>query len=1022
MSLTQDALKNPAAVAVAIAIAMLFGLFSLTRLPVQLFPNIERPNIQIQTFWRSASPREVESQILEPQEEVLLGLPGMTEMNTFAGAGNAFVNLEFSLDTDMQQMLIEVISRLNRVPPLPRDATPPQINSNAFGDSNQALSWFFIQVVDGDYEDIDQYLRIAEDVVRPRIEAVPGVAGIQMFAGAPEELQIRFDPFRAAELGIDIPTVASLAASSDDVSGGFVDVGRRQYTLRFEGRYEPERLGEMILDWRDGRPIRLSDVADIEVRPGDRFAFTVQNGNPAISVRVDRATGANVLEALSLVKVEVAELNATVLADNGLYMAQSFDASVFIKRAINLVTTNLGLGILLAVGVLWWFLRDRRATLLIATAIPISLLTTFVVLDMAGRTLNVISLAGLAFATGMVLDAAIVVLENIVRMRESGASAHDASEQGTMQVWGALLASTATTVAIFLPVIFLRDVEGQLFADLALTIAIAVSISLLVAMVILPTLAKLFLRTEALHDDHGKWWDTITAKVMWATDLPKRRFGIIGVMMTVPVLATWLMFPRMDYLPPVKRDAVDVFFNFPPGMNIEFKQTEVADLIIERLQPYMDGEMEPALKNYYIILFPNGGTIGARVQDRDRLGELLEIMQSEILVGLPDTQAFAFHGNLFGGFGDGRGINMQLQARDDEVLRSAARVAMGLIAEALPEAQAQPPQNMELSEPELRLFPNDQSIIEAGWSRNNIAQVVRTFGDGMFVGEYFDGEKRMNIILRADGWETPEELESIPLVTGSGAVIPLGDLVDVTRTVGPSGLARVDRRRTLNINISPPPDMSLEEAIQVLREQVEPGVREVLPSDGAVRYGGNASSLEAAITNMGQNFILALLILFMLMAALFRSMKDSALVVLALPLATVGGVAALRIAGLTMDLLTMIGFIILLGLVVNNAILLVHQTREAERQGANRKDAVNQALRLRMRPIFMSTLTSIFGMLPLVLIPGVGSVIYRGLATVIVGGMSVSTIFTLLLLPSLMRLGESATERRELSDYAPSRS
>ena len=1021
MSLTKDALRNPAAVGVAIAIAMLFGIYSLTRLPVQLFPNIERPNIQIQTGWRAASPREIESEILEPQEEVLQGLTGLEEMSTYANQGGAFINLEFTLDTDMQQMLIEVISRLNRIPPLPRDATPPQINSNAFGDSNQALSWFFIQVVDGDYEDIDQYLRLAEDVVRPRIEAIPGVAGIQMFAGAPDELQIRIDPYRAAELGIDIPTVASLAASSDDVSGGFVDVGRRQYTLRFEGRYEPERLGEMILDWRDGRPVRLADVADIEIRPGDRFAFTVQNGNPAISVRVDRASGANVLEALTLVKAEVADLNATVLAENGLYMAQSFDASVFITRAINLVTTNLGLGMLLSVGVLWWFLRDRRATLLIATAIPISLLTTFVVLDLAGRTLNVISLAGLAFATGMVLDAAIVVLENIVRMREEGADTQDASERGTLQVWGALLASTATTVAIFLPVIFLRDVEGQLFADLALTIAIAVSISLLVAVVILPTLASLFLHAETVHDDHTGWWDAITAKVMWATDVPRWRWGIIGSMLAIPMIVTWLLVPRMDYLPPVKRDAVDVFFNFPPGMNIQFKQEEVADLIIQRLQPYMDGEREPALKNYYIILFQGGGTIGARVQDRDRLEELLEIMRSEILVGLPDTQAFAFHGDLFGG-GDSRSINMQIQARDDEALRGAARTAMGLIAEAMPEAQAQPPGNMELSEPELRLFPNDQRIIEAGWSRNNIAQVVRTFGDGMFVGEYFDGEKRMNVILRADGWENPEELAGIPVVTGSGAVMPLGDLVDITRTVGPSGLSRVDRRRTLTINVTPPPEMSLEEAIEVLREQVEPGVRAALPPDGSVRYGGNASSLEAAITNMGQNFLLALVILFMLMAALFRSLKDSALVVLALPLATVGGVAALRIAGLTMDLLTMIGFIILLGLVVNNAILLVHQTREAERDGADRRTAVAQALRLRMRPIFMSTMTSIFGMLPLVLIPGVGSVIYRGLATVIVGGMCISTVFTLLLLPSLMRLGEEQTAAEGLAAYAPSRS
>lgn len=1024
MNLTRTSLTNPAGVAVGVAVIVVFGLFSLMKLPVQLFPDIERPQIAVWTGWRAASPMEVESEILEPQEEVLEGIPGLTALNANANQGGSWINLTFGLETDMQETLIEVISRLNRLPPLPRDADPPviQMGGGGGGGANQALSWFFIQLLPGNNRSIESYHRFVEDVVKTQIETVPGVAGVEIMAGAPDQLQIVFDPFRAADLGIQIPQLAAIARSGDDVSGGFVDVGRRQYTLRFAGRYKPEELSELVLEWRDGRPVRLGDVAEIAVRRGERNGFNIQNNNPAMAIRVDRENGANVLEALNGVKKVVAELRDGPLREQGLTMAQSFDASVFIYRAIGLVSSNLVLGVILAIGILWWFLRRMRATLLVAIAIPVSLLGTFVVLNLADRTLNVISLAGLAFAVGMVLDAAIVVLENVVRLREEGRSAFDASLEGSTQVWGALLASTATTVAIFLPVIFLKDVEGQLFADLALTIAIAVSISLLVAITILPTAARKWLPREELKDTHASFWNRLATGITRLTDPPRRRRALIVLLMAIPVAATWMLIPKLDYLPPVKRDAVDAFFNFPPGSNIDTIKEEIVDVMVERLRPYMDGEKEPALKNYYVMVWPGGGTIGVRARDQSRVKELESIVREEVVVGFPDTRAFVFQGGLFGGFASNRTISVHLQSADVESLLETARSGMGWVQEAIPGSQVQPWPGTELAEPELRLHPDDRRILEVGWTRGQVAGVVRAMGDGLFVGEHFDGEKRMDIILKAQGWSNPEQLAGTPVATPTGGVVQLGELVEIERTVGPSSLHRLDRRRTVDLNVSPPEGLSLEEALTTLQEDVEPRLLASLPADGSVQYGGSADSLRNAVTNMSENFLVALTVLFLLMSALFGSLKDSLLVVLSIPLATVGGVVALRLLNLVMfqplDLLTMIGFIILLGLVVNNAILLVHQTRMAERDGAGRREAVNQALRLRVRPIFMTTLTSIFGMLPLVLMPGTGSVIYRGLATVIVGGMSVSTIFTLLLLPCLLRLGEPAHVSRIRSSEA----
>ncbi|MEL7450742.1 MAG: efflux RND transporter permease subunit [Pseudomonadota bacterium] len=1027
MSLTVNSIRNPAGIAVVVAIVLLFGLFSLSKLPIQLFPNIEEPQISINTGWRAASPREVESEIVEPLEEVLQGMPGLKDMTAGANKGFSWINLTFSLGTDMQKTLLDVISRLNRLQPLPRDSTPPQVQlggGRGGGGANETLTWFFVQLLPGTPGPVEEYQRTVEDLLKPRLEAIPGVAGVTVHAGEQRQLQIEFDPYRAAELGVEIPQIAAIAGRANDVSGGFVDVGRRTYTLRFAGRYTPDQLSTLILDWRDGRPVRLGDVATVSVARGDRTRFSVQNGNPAMGVEVLKESGANALATLNAVKEVVAEVREEQLETMGLSIQQSFDASVFIYRAISLVTSNLIIGVLLAVGILWWFLRQWRATLLVATAIPISLLSTFVMLYLTGRSLNVISLAGLAFAVGMVLDAAIVVLENIVRLREEGHNAADAAGEGTSQVWGALLASTATTVAIFLPVIFLQDVEGQLFADLALTIAIAVSISLLVAVTVLPTAASKWLSNISIKDQHQTAWAKLANKITRLSDTPVRRYVSIALLMGIPAITTFMLIPKLDYLPPVKRDAVDGFFQFPPGANTEVIETEIVKTIVDRMEPFMSGRREPALKNYYVIVWGGGGgSIGARVKDQSRVKELEEIIRTEVTAGLPDTFAFVMQGNLFGGFGGGRQISMQLQSSDTAALMEVARNGMGIINEKLPGARVQPWPGTEIAEPELRLIPDDQRINEAGWNRETVSNVVRSLGDGIWVGEHFDGETRMDIILRSEAWNNPEELENVPLMTPNG-VFPLSELVQVQRTVGPNQIVRVDRRRTVTLNVTPPDGMSLEEAIAVLRDDVEPSLREQMPSDGSIQYGGSADALKNAVSNMLENFMLAVVVLFLLMSALFRSAKDSILVLLALPLATVGGVIAIRLLNLVtfqpLDLLTMIGFIILMGLVVNNAILLVHQTRSAEREGLPRRDAVNQALRVRLRPIFMSTLTSLFGMLPLVLIPGAGSVIYRGLAVVIVGGMAVSTIFTLLLLPCLLRLGETRATSTETSpDQGP---
>jgi multidrug efflux pump subunit AcrB len=978
-----------------------------------LFPDIEEPQITINTGWRAAAPAEVESELIEPQEAALQGLPGVKETNAFANAGGSSINLRFNVGTDMRDAMVDVISRMNQLQNMPRDATAPVITlgEDGGGGANQTLSWFFVQLLPGTPGPIENYQKFIEDVVKPRIESVPGVAVVNINASAAEELQVRFDPYRAAELGVEIPAVAAVAGSANDTSGGYVEVGRRDYALRFAGRYSPHDLGEQIIAWRNGSPVRLHDIATVEVRRADRENLAMQNGNPAMGLQIIKESGANVLDTLGAVKEQIAELRDGPMKEMGLTIQQSFDPSLFINQAISLVSSNLFAGVLLALGVLWLFLRHTRAVILVGLTVPICLLSTFITLQLTGRTLNVISLAGLAFGVGMVLDAGIIVLENTLRLQERGELPNVAASRGTQEVWPALLASTITTVAIFLPVLWLKDAEGQLFADLALTISIANVISMFVAVTVVPVVVARWVKPPPLRAETKEKSDQFARRIVALTDGRMRRRVLIIGLISAPILLSWVLLPRLDYLPPVKRAAIDGFLQFPPGASVDTIDREIVQPIAQRMRPYMEGTKEPALLNYYVLVWPGGGgTIGARVKDQSQLPELERLLKEEILVGFPDMQSFVAEGNLFGGFGDGRNIDLMLQSADVSALFPIARAAMEEIEKRMPGAQVQPWQGLEAAEPELRVTPDDRRLTEAGWNRSTAGNVIRSMGDGLWIGDYFDGNKRMDVILRAEGWKNPEELASVPLATPTGGVMPLGDLMSVETKVGPGGLRRVDGKRTVSLGISPPRKMSLEESIEILKRDVEPVIKKMMPADGSIRYGGSADNLSNAITNMGQNFAFAVLVLFLIMAAMFRSVKDSLLVVLTIPLATVGGVLALRALNLIsfqpLDLLTMIGFVIMMGLVINNAILLVDQTRTSEREGLDRREAVVQAIQLRIRPIFCNTATSLVGMLPLAVVPGPGSTLYRGLGAVIVGGMTVSTVFTLLLLPALLRLGE----------------
>ena len=690
----------------------------------------------------------------------------------------------------------------------------------------------------------------------------------------------------------------------------------------------------------------------------------------------------------------------------------SWDASVYVRRAIGFVQESLAIGILLAVGGLWYFLRGPRALLVIGASIPISLFFAVLTLQLLGRTLNVVSLAGLAFSTGIVIDAALIVQGNVLRFMQEGRDAWTATLDGASEVMPALVASMLTSVAIFLPILFMEGLEGQLFKDLAITMSVSHAASLLVAMTVIPAANRWALARGIPADQHQHWWRAMTQFAMRLTDRPAARLGWIAGISGTSVLAVVLLAPQVDYLPVAQTDLIWNNFRLPPGGNNETARREFAPVVIERLRPHLEGTKEPAIKYYNLSAWGGfGGTAVIYPRDPRDIQEMVRVLREEIMVGFPDTPVYVQRGSLLNVDGDNsRELRLDFQGADLVALMDAARIAVDEVPKAIPGTYPQAFPGLEMNQPELQLVPDEWRIARSGLARTEVAASIRAMTGGLWAGEYFDGNERLDIIVKSREWHTPEELAELPIVTPAAGVQTVGDLTTLRQTVGPAQLVRINGRRTVSVTLEPPEDMTIDAALDTLRESVEPAVRAAMAPGVQLTYAGSANELHEALRAMAQNFVLALVILFALMAALFRSVRDSLLVMVVMPVSIAGGILSLRLVGLAgfqaLDLLTMIGFIILLGLVVNAAILLVDQTRARERAGVPRRQAVAEALETRARPIVLSTLTAVLGMAPLIFMPGLGAEIYRGLAAVVAGGMTVGTVFTWVLMPSLLRLGE----------------
>lgn len=1113
MNLISAFVHNPVKVTVGVILLVMFGIIALFKMPMQLTPEVQVPTLTIQTTWPGASPQEVEQEIVQEQEEQLKSVEGVRKISSESMDSMGVVTLEFPVGTDMGEALLKVNTKLAQVPSYPEDANEPVINTSNAAD--RPIAWFILgqrvpsraeatefvekhpelkASIDAAYaarsdglkmlrlrriaekdanvrawlpplEDVTTLRKFTEDFVESGLERVEGISNANVLGGREEELQLVVDPERLAARNLTVNQVRlALRAQNEDTSAGDFWEGKRRYVVRTLGQFRtPEQVENAIVDRQEGGPVYVRDIGRVVEGHKKPDGFVDRFGTRCIAVNAQRAVGANVLDAMEGLRKSVADLNEGVLKQRKLQLVQVYDETDYIYSSINLVRDNLLWGSLFTFITLLVFLRSARSTIIIFAHILISTIGAFLVMALMGRSLNVPALGGLAFAVGMLVDNAIVMLENIYRRHQAGENPEEASVRGASEVWGALLNATLANLAVFIPVLFIREEAGQLFRDIAIAISAAVALSMLVAVAVVPTAAmRILKRHEEGDGENGSialrrrgnqsGWRVILSTI-WtpfrvllgaldtlANAFVERLIGLnlllqngimprvlfVGLILGGSLVATWLLLPKVEYLPGGNRNLVIAILLPPPGYNLD-QLDKMGQIVAEDLRPYWDVDPNDpevisgkklVIEDFFFVARNRQVFVGARSTDPLRAAELVPVIQ-KIADKLPGTFLIAKQASLFEqGLTAGRTVDIEITGPDINELVALGGGIFGQLKGGpggpglMPDAQIRPNPSLDLSNPEIRIYPKWEQAADMRVSAADLGYAVDALVDGAYATDYYKGGTKLD--LRIMGEEkfakSEQSLASIPIATPTGQLIPLEAVADIYLEPGPEQINHRTRQRAITLEVTPPTTMPLEAAMDIITNQVVAPLEASGKLKGGYRIAlaGTADKLKSTWDSLWWNLVLAVVITYLLMAATFESWVYPFVVIMTVPLGAVGGFAGLWLLNLwvlqPLDVLTMLGFIMLVGTVVNNPILIVEQALQAREDGMSIAQAVVESVRTRIRPIFMTTIGGLVGLLPLVLAPGAGSELYRGIGAVLLGGLLISTIVTLVFVPALLSL------------------
>jgi len=1022
VNLAQFSTRRPVAVTMVILVLIVLGTVSLTRISIDLLPKMTLPIAAVMATYPGAGPEEMEELVAKPLESVLATVSNVDSIQSISSADAATIIVQFNWGTDMDFATLDMREKID----LALSRLPDGVDRPMVVKFDPSMMPITILSVSSEGRDLASLKTLLEDKVAPRLERIDGVAYATVMGGPQEEVRVLVDSRRLAGYGFSLAQlVQALKAENLNMPGGTIDQGTREFILRTTGEFKSlDELRNLVLMSPQGVGVRLGDLADVE-EVEDQKEYTLLNGRPSIGIMIQKEAGANTVKVADQVHREMDRLSREL---SGIKYSYVFDQAKFIQRSIGNLTSNAVSGAVLAIIILYLFLRNVRSTLVIALSIPISIIATFTLVYFNGLTLNMMSLGGLALGVGMLVDNSIVVLENIYRHREEGESRLLAAQNGAGEVAMAITASTLTTIAVFLPIVFIQGLTAQIFRELALTVTFSLLASLLVALTVVPMLASKILvingnggttpgrpgvfyrashwvgrRLAALNDRYR-------ALLAWALD--HRRGVLLGA--AAAFILSLLAVPLVgaEFFPATDAGRLSVSVKLPSGTTLE-ETDKVAERVGQIVSAYPEvetvfvsagrslqgGNMSGSDSNTASLNIELKPKSERRRSDREIADairrQVAKIPGAEIRVSVSDVMSM-------GGGGVSQAISLSIRGDDQNVLRGLAAKAEALVAEVPGTREVQT--SFSEGRPEVQVRLNRAKAASLGLSAAQVAQTVSTAVQGQVATEYRVGgkEKDIRVQLAEESANSLAALRSLLISTSTGLTVPLADVADIVIARGPVTIDREDQARvvTVSCDVFGRP---LGSVSQDIRRQLA-GLK--LPPGYTITFGGQNKEMTDAFAGLSLALGLAVILVYMVMAAQFESLLHPLTIMFSLPLALIGVVLALLITRKAVSVPAFIGVIVLAGIVVNNAIVLVDYINALRARGLGMREAILTAGPVRLRPILMTTLTTVLGLIPLALGLGEGGEMQAPLAITVIGGLSMSTLLTLVVVPLVYTLFE----------------
>lgn len=1025
MSIPRTAIERPVTMFMLSAVIVLLGGLSLFRLPVDLMPDVTYPQITVRVGYGGVGPQEIEELIVRPLEQALAAVPGIEQINSTASEGSGQVRLSFAWGSNLSEAADEVRTRIDRVRGrMPLESDPPTIFK--FDSSASPIMSIGIE---GDYDSVT-LREIAEVDLGPRFERIDGVAAVTVNGGLRRQIHVELSKEKITALDLSVDRVVqAIRSENQNIPLGEVDEGDTTYLLRSQGQFQDlQQLMDLVVLTRGDVPVYLRDISEVRDTTEDVRSFQRINGRAGVRLSVSKQSGKNTVQIAHAVREEIERTNREVPS---VRLSVINDQSRFIEQSINSVREHVYLGAFLVIGIIFFFLRDWRATVIICLSIPISVVGTFALLYFAGYTLNTMTFGGLALGVGMIVDASIVVLENVHRHMAMGKSRMQAAVEGSEEVWSAILASILTHIAVFVPLLFLSGVSSILFTQLAVVVMFSLSMSLFVAVTIVPVLCS---RLLTLHHGDAKStnvFSRLSARaegfLTWVDDSYKRllelalhhRPTVLAGSAALTILA-FLILPTIpsELLPQTDEGEVSVSARMPAGTRIE--RTQAVALQIEEIIRTSVPEAVTILANAGAGGGPGfggggGSTASVQIQlvprpERDRTSDQIATDLRRVLVGIPGVTITtrASGGNqqmtrLMGGGGDSR-VAVEVRGDDLATANRLAQDVLGVLRET--PGVASPQLGREEGRPEMTIRVDRPKAALLGLSVTGVANTIRTNISGTQAATFRENGKEFPIIvrLREADRDRSESVSEVLISTPQGQVLPAGSVLDLTPQTGPTQIQRKNQQRITQVNAEIDADVALSDAISNVQARLP---QLDVPQGFSVGFGAEVEQQGQAFAQLQVLLLLGVLLVYAVMASQYESLRDPFIVMFSVPVAAIGVVLALKLTATSFSLQAYIGVIMLAGIVVSNAILLVDYTNILRRRdGMALRQAVVVAGRTRLRPILMTTLATVLGLVPMALGIGEGAELQAPMARVVIGGLLASTMVTLVLVPSVYTIFE----------------